>query len=303
MDRLMLALRSTLLVSALDAPALASAATSAADAVVIDLAAPAIHGQRARARANAEEAIPRIAQAGRGVLVRVADTRSGEIEHDLDAVIMEAVTAVVLSGTEIPQDARDADVAIRKREMRRGIEPGHTRLIPEIDSAEGLTRIAKILDAVDRHSGVLLSIDGLREDLGLGNRAGALYDHAMADLAIAADTARLPWLLSVAHHRPETAGLAQRAHDLGAAGALVQDEDEAAAMNRLFAPDPIEVAVARATLAEWERVRERGEWVGVVAGEMPEASTYDRLVDRRTVRRARALLSTADAIAAREAAK
>ena len=72
-------------------------------------------------------------------------------------------------------------------------------------------------------------------------------------------------------------------------------------MNALFAPDALEIAVARTTLAEWERVRDRDEWVGVVAGELLEASTYDRLVDRRTVRRARALLAYADAIAARQA--
>jgi citrate lyase subunit beta/citryl-CoA lyase len=303
----MLALRSTLVIDALDEAALAAAAGSAADAVLINLASPGAHGQRVRARANAGHAIAAIAATGRPVHVRTSDTRSGELEADLDAILTaEAgahLGAVVLSGTEIPQDARDADVAIRKREMHQGIDPGRIRLVPEIDSAEGLTHLARILAAVDRHSAIALSIDGLREDMGLGNRAGSLYDHAMADLAIAAHTARLPWIVSVLHHRPETADLARRAHDLGAAGAVVHDEDEARAMNALFAPDPVDVAVARATLAEWERLRARGEWVGVIAGEMPEAATYDRLVDRRTVRRARALLAYADAVAAREAVK
>ena len=80
-------------------------------------------------------------------------------------------------------------------------------------------------------------------------------------------------------------------------------EDEVAAMNELFRPDPVEVAVARATLAEWEQVRARDEWLGVIAGEMPEAATYDRLVDRRTVRRARAILAYDEAIRVREAAR
>ncbi|MDA0302258.1 MAG: aldolase/citrate lyase family protein [Chloroflexi bacterium] len=299
----MLALRSTLLIDALDANALAAAARSHADAVMIDLAAPSVHGQRARARANAGEAIRTIAETGRPVLVRVSDTRSGELARDLDVVVTEWTAAIVLSGAEIPQDARDADVAARKREMRVGIEPGRIRLVAEIDSAEALSRLPKILDAVDRHSAVALSIDGLREDMDLGSRAAALYGHAMADVAIAAHTSRLPWLVSVRHRRPETADLARQAHDLGAAGAIVLDEDEAQAMNALFAPDPTDVAVARATIAEWERVRAADEWVGVVAGEMPEAATYDRLVDRRTVRRARAVIAIADAIAAREATR
>ncbi len=296
----MLALRSTLVIDALDSAALAAAPRSAADAVTIDLASPMAHGNRTKARDNAAAAILAIASTGRPVHVRVSDTRSGQLESDLDAVVAARPGAIVLSGTEAPQDARDADVAIRKREMRAGIDPGSIRLVPEIDSAEGLSHLVRILNAVDRHSAVALSIDGLRDDMRLGDRAGTLYDHAMADLAVAAHTTRLPWIVATTHHRPETSTLPQRAHDFGASGATVREESEVAAINALFTPDPIEVAVARATIDEWDAVRARDEWVGVVAGEMPEAATYDRLVDRRTVRRARALLAYADAIAARE---
>ena len=296
----MLALRSTLVIEALDVATLDAAARSHADAVAIDLAATGVHGRRAEARTNAQRAIAAIAATGRPVHARVSDTRSGELDADLDAVVSASLAAIVLSGAEVPQDVRDIDVAIRKREMRLGIDPGSIRLIPEIDSAEGLTHLGRILAAVDRHSAVALSVDGLRDNLRLGDRAATLYEHAMADLTIAADMAHLPWLLAITHHRPETEALRSSAHHLGAAGVTVRDEDDVAAINALFAPDPTEVAVARATLLEWERVRERGEWVGVVAGAMPEASTYDRLVDRRTVRRARILVATADAIAARE---
>ena len=298
----MLALRSTLVIDGLDDAALAAAPRSAADAIAIDLASPAVHGDRARARANARRRIRAIAEAGRPVHVRISDTRSGEMDGDLDAVTSEYLAAIVLSGAELPQDVRDVDVAVRKREMRLAIDPGRIRLIAEIDSAEGLTHLARILNAVDRHGAVALSIDGLRDDLRLGDRAATLYDHAMADLAVAAHTAGLPWVLATTHHRPETASLPTRAHDFGAAGVTVRDESAVRGMNALFTPDPVEVVVARAMLVEWTRIRGCGGWVGVVAGEMPEAATYDRLVDRRTVRRARALVALADAIAQRAAA-
>ena len=225
------------------------------------------------------------------------------MEADLDALVGAWLGAVVLTGAEVPQDVRDADVQIRKREMRLGLTPGGIRLIPEIDSAEGLAALPKILDAVDRHAAVALSAEGLRIDLRLGARASALYDHAMADIAIHADTARLPWVLTLDAHRPEWASLPTRAHDFGAAGIALHDETAVRGMNALFTPDPTEVAIARAMLVEWERVRKAGGWVGVVAGEVIEASTTDRLVDRRTVRRARALIAYADVIAAREAAR
>ncbi len=296
----MLALRSLLVISALDVQALAAATRSAADAVVIDLARPAVVGQRAEARALAAKHAKAIAKAGRPVFARVADTRSRAMEDDLDVVVGPWLAAVVLAGTEVPQDARDADVQIRKREMRLGLTPGGIRLIPEIDSAEGLAALPRILEAVDRHSAVALSAEGLRLDLRLGERASTLYEHAMADVAIHADTARLPWLLSLEAHRPEWASLPARAHDFGAAGAATHDETTVRGLNALFAPDPTEVAIARAMLTEWERVRSDGAWVGVVAGEVLESPTTDRIVDRRTVRRARALVGLAAAIEARE---
>ena len=299
----MLALRSTLVIDPLDETALSAAARSVADAIVIDLAAPGVHGERSRARANATKAIASIAAAGRPVHARVSDTRSGELEADLDAVVGAHLAAIVLSGAAVPQDVRDIDVAIRKREMRGGIAPGGIRLIPEIDSAEGLTQLARMLEAVDRHSAVALSLDGLRDDLRLGDGAAPLYEHAMADVAVIARASGLPWVLSMTHRRPETGRLPGRAHEFGAAGVTVHDEPTASEMNALFAPDPIDVAVARATVAEWERLRARGEWVGVVAGAMPEAATYDRLVDRRTVRRARAFLAYVEAIERREAVR
>lgn len=296
----MLALRSLLVVSALDAPALTAAARSAADGVVIDLARPAVVGHREQARSLAAKHAKAIARTGRPVYARVSDTRSHAMEADLDAIVADWLTAVVLTGTEVPQDARDADVQIRKREMRLTLIPGNIRLIPEIDSAEGLAALPRILEAVDRHSAVALSAEGLRTDLRLGERASTLYEHAMADIAIHADTLRLPWLLSLSSHRPEWASLPARAHDFGAAGVALQDETAVRGMNALFAPDPTEVEIARTMLSEWERVRSAGEWTGVVAGEVLEASTTDRLVDRRSVRRARAIVAIADAIARRE---
>lgn len=296
----MLALRSLLVVSALDGPALAAAARSAADAVVIDLARPALVGKREEARALAAKHGKAIAKVGRPVFARVADTRSHEMEADLDVIAGAWLMAVVLTGVEVPQDARDADVQIRKREMRLGLTPGGIRLIPEVDSAEGLVALPRILEAVDRHAAVALSAEGLRVDLRLGERASALYDHAMADVAVHADTARLPWVIELDARRPEWATLPAKAHDFGAAGVALHDETAARGMNALFAPDPTEVAIARAMLAEWERVRASGSWTGVVAGEVIEAPTTDRLVDRRTVRRARALIALADAVERRE---
>lgn len=116
----------------------------------------------------------------------------------------------------------------------------------------------------------------------------------MADVALAAGAALLPWVVTGAG----ATALATRAHDLGAAGVTVASDAEARGMNALFAPDPAERAIARATVEEWERLRGRGRWLGAV-GKGSEA----RSVDRRNVRLARAFLAQAEAIDRREAAR
>lgn len=291
----MLALRSSLLIDALDADALRAAEATAADAVAIDLASPVAAEARADARRAANRALLAIAATGRPVHVRVSDTRSGETEGDIMSVVRAGLSAVVLAGAERPQDARELDVAIRKQEMRRNIEPGTVRLIAEVDSAAGLRALPGILDSIDRHSAVTLHAPLFAARLGTRGPltgATALLEHAMAEIAVTTSAAGIAWTLAVPDADAATrAALANRAHALGAAGVLVASEAEAQGFNRLFAPDEAAVATARAVVAEWEALRARDAEVGVAAGQV---------VDRRTMRLARNVIARADAVAARE---
>jgi citrate lyase beta subunit len=294
----MLALRSNLLLRGSHSPQHETSAGSVADAVTFDLAAAETHHERAALRTATARLVPLVAAAGRGAHVRVADTRSGELDADLDAVVSPSLQAVLLSGVELPQDARDADVAIRRREMQHQIEPGTVRLIPEIDSAAGIRTLGTILGAVDRHSGVALNIELVAWDLGLSAHVTAtmpVLEHAMAEVALSARAADVPWVLLAPHTDPGVrAPLANRAHALGASGAYIRSEAEAAGYNQLFAPSHDRVEEARLMIDEWERLRANGQTVGAVS---------DIVVDRRTVRRARSLLDTVEAIRRRSRAR
>ena len=285
----MSALRSLLrLAGGADAPYEATRAT-AADAVLIDLDDDATTRGRARARRAIRRHRSAIAESGRPLLARVADARSGELGADLDAAVSESTAAVVLAACEEPQDARDADVAIRRREMRRGIVPGQVRLLCEIDSAAGLAALPQILTAVDRHVAVVLAPLAIASELGAtppatasgGSRDAiwALLDHVMAQTALAAGVAELSWILDAPR-----AGLtvrqtvATRARDLGATGVVITSEAEARGANALFTPDPGRIDAARTVITEWEHVRSAGRWSGEIDGHR---------VDRSSVRRAR----------------
>ncbi len=171
--------------------------------------------------------------------VRIAMARSDELAGTMEAVLSATVAAVLLSGAERPQDVRDADVAVRRRELRLGIDPGTVRLIPEIGSALGLRALPRMLDAIDRCSAVALNTDALAAGLGLPGGPSshlAILDHAMAEVALSASAARLPWvLLAPALEAGARAALAIRAHAHGAAGVYIASEPEAQGFNSLFA--------------------------------------------------------------------
>ncbi|MEE8336960.1 MAG: aldolase/citrate lyase family protein, partial [Dehalococcoidia bacterium] len=204
----------------------------------------------------------------------------------------------VLTGAEIPQDVRDADVGIRRFEMQRRAAPGNVRLIPEIDSAAGVAALPAMLRAVDRHSAVALNVDGLRTDLGLGGLSGLdglngandpaggpAIDHAMWEVALASRDAGLPWVVAApAASAEERARLAARAREFGAAGACVASEAEIRGLNALFTPGAAAVEAARTTIAEWDDARSHGR---------PPR-------DRRALRRAQLLMAQVEAIERRE---
>ncbi|MYH41941.1 MAG: hypothetical protein F4150_09415 [Chloroflexi bacterium] len=286
----MSALRSLLRLAGATGAAYEAAGATAADAVLVDLDADAAPGARARARRALRRHRGALAEAGRPLLARVADARSGELEADLDAAVSEATAAVVLAACEEPQDARDADVAIRRLEMRRGLVPGQVRLLCEIDSAAGLAALPAVLAAVDRHGAVAVAPLAVVSEIGAtpppagaapASRAAswALLDHLMAQTALTAGTAGLPWIVDAPGVAPGLRqALGARARDLGASGCVVASEAEARGVNTLFEPDPARLRDARAVIGEWERMRAAGRWSDEVGGHR---------IDRRRVRRAR----------------
>jgi citrate lyase beta subunit len=206
---------------------------TAAEAVTIDYSTQMQPDARHRGSAATLEAV-----AGRPTHIRIAIDRRLGLEASLEAELSQAVGAVLLGGVDWPQDVRDADVALRRREMRLGLEPGTVRLIPEVGSALALRALPRMFEAVDRHSAVALNTDALAVDLELPGPPQshlAVLEHAMAEVAISARIAGVPWLLlAPALDGGTRSMLATRAHAHGAGGIYIASEPEAQGFNSLF---------------------------------------------------------------------
>ncbi len=221
-----LEVRTNLLVLAESAAALT---TAAADAVTIDYSVQA----EPQGSAGAVELA-----SGRPTHIRIPIDRRPGLAASLEEELSTAISAVLLCGVDRPQDVRDADVALRRREMRLGLEPGTVRLIPEVGSALALRSLTRMFEAVDRHSAVALNTDVLAGDLRLSGPPAshlAIIEHAMAEVALSARVAGVPWLLlAPALDGGARSALAIRAHAHGAAGVYIATEPEAHGYNSLF---------------------------------------------------------------------
>ncbi len=279
----MLALRSVLAIPPSSASAAEQGSRSAADAVMFDLGA--LRGlDRDTALQTVARAVTVTGRSGRATLVRLSSAASGRVDADLGAACGRYLGAVVLPAVEVPQDARDADVLLRKHELAGKLAPGVIRLIPEIDSAAGLEALPRILDAVDRVEAVALNLIALSAHFGLGSGDRALGEQSMALLSVACRARNLPWFLGSGD-----AAAAAAARDLGAHGAVIDSEPRVRGMNSLFTPDARHLAAAREVVQSWEAVSGDGEASGAPT------------VDRRAWRAARFELDRADAVARRGA--
>ena len=83
----MLALRTLLVIPGVEAGTMAEAQRSAADAVVLDLAVPALTTERTEARATVTKVMAALGSHQRPVIVRVSSASTDELEADIAAAV------------------------------------------------------------------------------------------------------------------------------------------------------------------------------------------------------------------------
>ena len=174
--------------------------------------------------------------AGVELHVRIANPRAGRLREELDEAASPSVAVVLLAETALPQDLRDADVELRRQELRHDLRPGRIRLIAEVGSAGALARLGDLLRAVDRLHSVSIDIEGIARSLGAASAtARELQEPLLAQVAVTATAAGVPWTVGgMGLSSGDRAALASRARALGAAGVYVLSEAEVAGFNSLF---------------------------------------------------------------------
>ena len=291
--------RSWLFVPADSEKKVMKALESDADAVILDLEDSVGEAEKAATRAPVAQALarPRRPRA----YVRVNAPSTSWCYRDLVETVRPGLDGVMVPKIESAADLHAIDWLLASLEREQGLAEGSLDLMPIIETATGMQRIDRILQAKSlrpyrapwRVKRVAFGAADYGHDVGL---SPTLDEPELADararVVLASRAAGLegpldsPWF-----HFKETAAFArslERSRRGGFQGRLCVHPDQIAPVNAAYLPSPEEIAAAERIVAAFREAESRGAAAIQVDGQMidyPVAHRAQALLD--AVRKAR----------------
>lgn len=250
-----------------------------ADAVILDLEDSVAMSEKEAARRPVAEALARPRKC-RGY-VRVNAMGTPFCFRDLTEVVGKGLDGVVLPKTENAADLHALDWLLANLERERGLAVGAIDLIPTIETAAGLARIDRILQArsLKPYSGdwrvrrVAFGAADYSHDLGLApSPEEPEFAHARERLVLASRAAGMegpldsPWF-----HLKDAEGLrraVERSRRMGFQGRLCIHPDQIPVVNEGYAPTAAEIARAERIVAAFREAEAKGAAAVQVDGQM-----------------------------------
>ena len=270
------------------------ALTLAADAVIVDLEDSVAISDKEATRKPAAEALSRPRNC-RGY-VRVNAPSSAFCYGDLAATIHKRVDGVLLPKVESAADLHAVDWLLAALERERGIAEGSIDLIPQIETAAGVQRIDRVIQARSlrpykgpwRVKRVAFGAADYAHELGLTvSLEESELAEARARIVLSSRAAGLegpidsPWF-----HFKETQAFEralERSRRGGFQGRLCVHPDQIGPVNRAYMPTEEELARAERIVAAFREAEARGAAAIQVDGQM---------IDYPVAHRAQALLDS-----------
>ncbi len=271
------------------------AARRGADAIILDLEDSVAASEKDRARTLVPEAAAIVSRAGADVVVRINRPLRLAV-RDIEAVIGPGVLALALPKTESAEHVRLIAEIVTEVEALRGVEPGATRLIAMVETADAFFRLAEIARAHPRLCALTLGAEDFATSAGIMAEPEALtMPKQMAVFAArAAGIMPLGFIGSIAefHDLDGFRETIRRSRRFGFIGASVIHPSQVPILNQEFRATPAEINHAHRVVAVYDKALAEGVGAVTVDG---------RMIDVPVVERARLLLQREAAIAAREA--
>jgi len=262
-----------------------------ADTIVPDMEDSVPFEQKEKAREIIALNIPSLAANGRTILPRINSLPTGLLEEDLYAVIGPSILGVTVGKIHTTQDIEEIDSIILAMESRVGLTPGHTKIIPWIETARAVTEALAICKASKRIIGVALGGEDLSVDMGFTRTTeGSELTYARSAVAFAATAAGVQAYDTPYVSFRDSEGLLREANQvkqLGFKGKFAIHPAQIEILNSVFRPSPSEIDYARRVIEVYADARALGRGATSLDG---------RMIDAPVVERAKATIKLAESI-------
>lgn len=280
-------LRSLLFVPGHQARMIAKARGAGADAVILDVEDGVAPEEKTAARRTIAGALDEGFPQSLVVFLRVNGLGSGLLDLDLREALRPRVDGICLPKCREAAETHALDARMRIVEDRHGMTRGRVRLMPMIESPQGVIAAPAIARECRRICAVAFGAEDFAAELGVPRtREGAEVAFARAGVSLAARAAGVDPIDGIYADFRDEAGLradTAQARRLGYAGKMVIHPVQVAPVNESFAPTAEEVERARRIAAAFEEARARGSGVTVVDGAMvdlPVALQAQRVLEK-----------------------
>ena len=257
-----------------------------ADIIMVDLEDSVPPGEKAAAADLAIEWVPRLAAAGKRVMVRVNALDTGLAAGELAAVVSQELAGVSIGKGVGKWDLQQVDRLLAPLEAKAGIAAGSIRVIPWIETAQAIVKVHEMATASPRIAGIAFGGEDYTNDMGvIRSDFGAECYYARSAVAVAARAAGVAALDGpfVGFRDPD--GLrtdAGNARQMGYTGKFAIHPAQIDIINATFSPQPDDIAYARQVVAAWDAAEAAGRGSLSIDG---------RMVDVPVVKRAQNLLA------------
>ena len=265
------------------------------DVLVLDLEDSVPAAEKANARAMVRDAVTGPILKGQRVFVRINSIGSGLMEEDLEAVITPGIDGINIPKPNSADDIKKVEAIVERLEKERGIEKGHIKLTPWVETAKGLINAFEIASASPRIVGIIFGAEDFTLDTGMQRTEGGeelLYPRTM--VVVAAKAADVIAIDTPYNNFKDDEGLireATLARNLGFEGKYIIHPSQIEPVNQAFRPSPGEVEQARRTVEAFEAAEAQG---------FASTSVDGKMIDIPQANRSRKLLMVADSIERRE---
>ena len=276
MDRL----RSLLFVPGVRPDMLQKAPNYPVDALVPDMEDSVPVEEKDRARATVARMLPHLAAAGLPVIPRTNSLGTGLLTADAAAVVGPHIAGVTVGKIGSAWEVAQVCAVLEALERTAGLPVGSTRLLPWIETAQGVANAAEICRASPRIAAVCFGADDYTADMGVPRSADGvemLYPRSV--VAVAARAAGIPALDTPYTDFRDAEGLrkeAALARQMGYRGKFAIHPGQIEAINAAFAPSPEEVEEARRIVSAYEAARAQGHGATSLDGRMIDAPVVQR---------------------------